>query len=140
MQTSKTRLALFVLIAIAALPTLQSLVVDMSPIFTHWQTTQLTLILMYTTPAWAAAVLIFIQESYRAEVLQDRPITWPRCGFRLAGLGLLTTVIALAVNPVVQELTTRSVVYLGMISPALGFAGGALFWLLTSRKDNRVHK
>lgn len=135
MTSTKPRLILFAIVMISALPLLQALLVSTHVTFSHWRTTQLALILMYSTPAWATAVLIFILDAFRADAMQESAITWHRCALRLAGLGLLITVIALAINPVVKELSMQSLVYLGMLSPVLGFAGGALFWLLTYRNS-----
>lgn len=129
MKTSKaSKLVLFALLAVSAMPFAQAQLVSVLPTYADWHPTQLTLILMYTTPAWAVAVLVFVQDSFRAEAMQETPAGPLRSAARLGLLGLLTTSIALAINPVAGTVSLRSLAGLALCGAAVGLLCGGLLW------------
>lgn len=88
----------------------------------------MTLVMMYATPAWAVAVLIFIQDGFRAEAMQEPPATPVASAIRLGLLGLLSNAIALAINPVVTAVSLQSLLYLSLAGALTGLACGGLLW------------
>ena len=125
-------IVVMMILAICALPLLQMELAGSTKAFADWTQTQLILAILYTTPAWAAAVLIFILDSYRAEAMQEHPASWLKSAMQLGALGLLTSVIALVINPVVQEVSLTSLLYLALAGTGVGLICGGLFWPLLS--------
>lgn len=136
MKTSKApKLILFALLAISAMPFVQAQFVSVLPIFADWSPSQLILALMYTTPAWTVAVLVFIQDSFRAEAMQEAPAGSLRSAARLGLLGLLTTSIALAINPVAGAASLSSLTALALSGGAVGLLCGGLLWPLLHHRQ-----
>ena len=95
-----------------------------------WAEHDKSMFVLFTIPAWAAIIVIFIIEVYRRGFLQPLP---PYKYAAMLGLaGMLIPCVATLVSPVGQSIATMVYVVSALAGFGLGAISGLLFVLLSN--------
>ena len=92
--------------------------------------TAMSFFYLFTIPAWAVAIMVFVVETYRRSFMPSQPRISNT--LMLGLLGLVAPVAGLALSPVVADIGLAAFAGIAVLGFFVGLLGAVLFNLATS--------
>ena len=122
-----------IVLLLAGLPILHGFFVSLSIDELVAHPTAMSFFYLFTIPAWAVAIMVFVVETYRRGFIRSR--TWISNTLMLGLSGMIAPVAGLALSPVGADIGLLAFVGIAVIGLFVGLLGAVLFNFTIARID-----